>query len=259
MMPLRRRPDLTSSTGLTPAERVRAILASASTLTVGIFNLTSEVPRHAVTGDGDLLLLPPADSPERVFAVARNLPAQTVHVQAIDIGPVPHHDRVRGVVNLTGTLAPFSGQLPAGVREHLIGPMGGDAQLPVLAFSPQRISLDWRCEDLPVSEVAADDYRLAFPDALLPHEADWLTHLQRDHDDAIAALAAYAAADWPGACARPLSLDRYGIVLRLLWQEQQRDVRLSFEHPLACGCDLNQAFGVLMDRLPHGAPGLDCC
>lgn len=264
MNPLRNRRTLESTAvGITAAERTRTILASTSQLQVGVLNLTSEVSRHAMAEDGSLLFLPNDDSPERVFAVAPNLPAQTVLMTAQDIAPIAHPDRIRGSVAVTGKLGIYNGALPVGAREHLLGPIREHGASPILRLVPSRISLRWHCETpggqaASATEVDAGDYRTAFPDPMLPHEADWLVHLHRDHPDAVAALAAYGAPGVAHTSVRPVALDRHGLVIRLERVVTPLDVRLNFAQPVRCGCDLNPAVAELMDRVSPDGTGLDC-
>ncbi|WP_110208067.1 DUF2470 domain-containing protein [Nocardioides daejeonensis] len=252
---LRSRPS-TPTSGLTPAERVRSILATTSDLRVGVLNMAVDVPRHALAADGSLLFLPGSESPERVFAVAPNLPAQTVQVTANDLAPVAHPDRVRGLVQMTGKLGVFGNPLPAGAREHLAGPNEPVAGEPVLRFVPQRIALTWHCETAgeakPV-EVALDDYRNSFPDPLVGLEDDWLNHMHRDHAHALAALARYVAPSVNPTALRPMQLDRYGLVLRLEDGAERHDVRVPFRHPVRCGCEVREAFADVLRRADPAA------
>lgn len=256
MMPLRSRQGTDQrSSGLTAAERARTIIASASSLQVGALNMTSVVNRHAVVPDGSVLFMPGPDSPERVFAVARNLPPQTVQVTAIDVGGIAHADRIRGTLAYSGKLGLMDAPLPVGARAHLAGDATDDGG-PVLWFVPHHVRLTWHCEvpeEGPAAvDIALEDYERAFPDPLLPHEVEWLTHLHRHHHDSLRDLARLHLPDLGRSAVRPLCLDRFGIVLRVYDDGDRNDVRLDFASPLRCGCELDEAFLDLLDRAGTG-------
>lgn len=244
-----RTPDQTAA--LSPAERVRSILATTSDLRVGVLNLAVDVPRHALTGDGSLLFLPTTDSPERIFSVAPNLPAQTVQVTATDLAPVAHPDRVRGTVQMTGKLGVFDRPLPVGALDHLTPP-GADPTIdPVLRFVPRAISLTWHCEQAGNSSavpVDLADFRDSFPDPLVALEVDWLNHMHREHPQALRSLARHIAPGIAPEILRPMSLDRYGLVLRLTTGERSHDVRVNFAQPVRCGCEVRDAFAELLQQ-----------
>lgn len=258
--------------GLTPAERARSLVASASETRIGILNLTHEIPRHAVGSDGSLLFLAPTESPGGVFRVAPLLPPQVVTLTAVDVTSVPQRDRVRGTVRLSGTVGPMTEALPAGVRGHLAGPdpRALDSGGPVLRFVPTRVTLSWECEPGaqtgaqngappgPV-EVPIDEYRVAFPDPLLEYESQWLPHLHQDHAEMLRTLAASVCGGLADSVdVRPLGLDRYGLLLRVYAADARRDVRLTFGRPVTCGCELREAFGDLLERAAPGEPGFRC-
>lgn len=248
--------------GLAPAERARTLIAGAGELRVGVLNLTHAVNRHAVGSDGSLLFLAPLDSPGAVFRVAPRLPPQVVTVTTVDVASVPQHDRIRGTLRLTGPVRPASDPLPAGVRHHLAGPDPRDLETagPVLRLVPTRVSLTWHCEDgLESHPVPVEDYRSAFPDPMMEYENQWLPHLHRDHSELLRTLAAHALPELDDrADVRPLSLDRFGLVLRTYTDGTHRDTRLSWGHPVACGCEIRDAFNELLHRAAPNTPGFSC-
>ncbi|CAM3457717.1 DUF2470 domain-containing protein [Nocardioides dubius] len=260
MSVLENRPTAAS---ISSAERVRTILAGASSLRLGPVNAVTDVTRHALTVEGSILFLPSDDSPDRIFAVTQHLPPQTVTVTALDVAPIPHPDRLRGAVEMTCDLQAYRGPTPPGIREHLAGPGPVDHSDPILCLRPTRISLTWHCEDARGRAASVDvdpaAYREAFPDPLLPHEAEALLHLHRDHPGAVAALAAYGAPGVRHTSVRPVVLDRHGVVLRLERADAAPlDVRLAFAHAVRCGCDLEAAMVELIERADPDGEGLSC-
>lgn len=249
--------------GLAPAERARTLIAGASALRVGVLNLTHEVNRHTVGSDGSLLLLAPVDSPGAVFRVAPRLPPQIVTVTTVDVASVPQLDRIRGTLRLTGPMRPASDPLPAGVHTHLAGPDPRDLATagPVLRLQPSRVSLTWHCEDgIESLSIPVEDYQSAFPDPVMEFENRWLPHLHRDHSELLRALAVYAHPDLDDlADVRPLSLDRFGLVLRMYADDgRHQDTRLSWGRPVACGCEIRDAFNDLLHRASPNTTGFSC-
>jgi len=250
---------------LAPAERARTLVAGAVELRVGVLNMTHEVNRHAVGSDGSVLFIAPPDSPGAVFRVAPRLRPQIVTVTTVDVASVPQHDRIRGSLRLTGPVRPTDEPLPAGVRTHLAGPDPRDFDTagPVLRLQPTRVSLSWHCEGAPdgsdLVEIAAEEYREAFPDPLTEYETQWLPHLQLDHSELLRTLAAHVCGELDGSVdVRPLALDRYGLVLRLYQPDSHRDVRLPFARQVLCGCEIRDAFNDLLQRAAPHAPGFSC-
>ncbi len=228
---------------LTEAERARTILASCTNVRVLVPGLTLEVHRHGLTPDGSVLFQAPAD-----------LEPQQAGLTAIDVAAVPQPDRVRGVVELRGLLTEVVDPLPAGMRAHLTGsddPAAGR----LLRLTPEEAELDWRCEDSSGSfPLSLPAYRAAFPDPLVGYELTWLPHLQADHSEVLVQMARHELGIEESVDVRALGLDRYGIVLRVRHEQNQYDVRVCFDRPVSCGCDVREAFGALAGRAgidPH--------
>lgn len=253
-----------------PADRARTLLCSASQLRLCVGDLGEEVPRHVVDTDGSLLFLAPLDSPAAVLRVAPRLPSPLVSAVAVDVASVPQADRVRGRVRLTGRLERADGAVPEPARSYLVGPdpQAAEAAMPLLRLRPERVALAWWCEDgldaagragAPVREVPLAEYVAASPDPLVQLESAWLPHLARDHRDEARALAAHAMGGLADAVdVRPLALDRHGVVLRLYLHGRAHDVRVGFDRPVTCGCDLHDAVTTLVRRAVPGHRGLAC-
>ncbi|MDN5896424.1 MAG: DUF2470 domain-containing protein [Nocardioides sp.] len=250
---------------LTGAERARTMISGATSVRVGVLNMDHDVPRHAVAPDGSVLFMAPPDSPARVFLFAGNLPPQTVDLTVQDVAHVPQADRVRGSLVLQGTLGPATDDLPGELRAHLCGPEPTrfDTSSPVLRLVPTRVWLRWSCElDRPGGsrsiDVPCEEYRAASADPLFDQEMPLLPHLFDDHPDLLRALAERAdPVLGPVAQARPIVLDRYGIVLRLYVDGTHHDRRIRFRQPAGCGCELQHEFNLLTQSLDTGTPDID--
>lgn len=253
---------------LSPAERARTIIATASSVQIGVLNMTSEISRHAVDADGSVLFAPDPGSPERVFAVARHLPPPTMNLTALDVAPAAQPDRLRGSLSISGRLSAVREPLPAGVRAHLAWPHGRGEET-VLRLEPTKVGVAWPRRATGVDrratvDVSAEDYRAAAPDPLLEHEGPWLEHLRRDHPGAIRALAEHALDQsgderlGPSEVTYPLAVDRHGIMVRVYRDRGPTDVRLPFERSMRCACEAHEVFAELMFRIRPDAPDLDC-
>ena len=80
-------------------------------------------------------------------------------------------------------------------------------------------------------------------------------HLTADHAALLPGLARLAGPGPPaGRRVRPVLADACGLVLRASAPDgsEQRDVRLAFPTPAACGCDAVEAFTGLLERSGQG-------
>jgi hypothetical protein len=86
----------------------------------------------------------------------------------------------------------------------------------------------------------------AQPDPFCEVESCWIRHLDTDHRDVVARLAARLPARLRRGDVRPLGVDRYGMRLRVEGAEGDSDVRLPFRTPVDDVTGLGQAIRVLM-------------
>ncbi|QKW06680.1 DUF2470 domain-containing protein [Streptomyces sp. NA04227] len=218
----------------TPAERVRSVLAAATSLAVTTQGHRLDlVGLHAVDRSGRLVLHEPPDSQlaAEVRAAHGELPAV---VEFTDIAPTAVRDRVRARVTLAGCLTPGVG---AGA----------------LNFGLARACLEERGRPYTVEP---HEYDLAEADPLASYEADLLGHLDAAHADAVELLSRLLPArKLLGVTrVRPLRMDRYGIVLRLERLRGSCDARLLFHAPATHAGEAVERLHLLLDRAsgcPH--------
>ncbi len=230
------------------AVRARSLLATATSVEIGVLNETVTIHRHAVDSDGALLFRAPADAPTYFATLWSRLPGPTLDATAVDLGGPPRPDRVRGRLHLRGPVRVAPGPLPDGLAAFL-----GAAPDGVLLLEPQQVILDWPVESLGVVRVPRKEYAAARLDALAGWESEWLTHLHRHHPRLVAALATELGA---GAGAHPVLADADGLVLRTQGPAPARpgapawrDLRVRFDRPVQCGCDAVAALAELSRRL----------
>ncbi|MGY1810701.1 DUF2470 domain-containing protein [Blastococcus sp. SYSU D00669] len=233
-----------------PAERARTVAAGPQA-TVCATGVEASLPlAHAVTADGQVLLVVPAAG-ELATAVAaspqRDLSAL---VMVSDRAPVSLRRPVRAQMWLSGWATPVPERdvrdallAFADVRpSHALLDVGTTATL--LRLDLAEIVLR---EGSAVAEVGPEEFAAAAPDPLAAVEAATLAHLDRDHPEFLALLTAAIPAGQvgPGDVVRPLGLDRFGLRLRIERAGGQQDVRLAFPRPLTCPGQLGAAMRAL--------------
>lgn len=235
------------------AERARTLVARGRTATVLAAGTAGRVMPvlHQVQRDGSALLLLARnhDLPTLVdLAPGGELSAM---VELTDIAPVPLREPVRGVLWITGwlrALAPDQGR-KAAMRwaEHRPDPrlldVGHTASLLCLdavfvVFSDAEGS-GWLT---PAALASAE------PDPFCHLEHAWLRHLEQYHPEVLRAAVRQLTGGlplWDGQ-ARPLSIDRLGLRLRIEDTSRTRDIRLTFHHPATTPVQLaRELYGLL--------------
>lgn len=202
----------------THAERVRSIIAAASSLSATVNGIRDDILGADLVrfgGRGIGLHVPDDCLPAREAAKAPAGPLPVV-LEWTDVAPVAVQQRLRARVRLTGWL-------------HARGP--APAGGPGMLLQPRQLALATGGSSSPVDPA---ELPVAEPDPLARFEAALLIHLAEDHQDQVAALTRLLAARELLGVTRvtPLALDRYGIVLRLDYLDGRRDVRLAFTEPL---------------------------
>lgn len=223
-----------------PAERARtiAVRSPIATLTPADERATFDrlsPTMHHVHEDGRAALLLPDDDP-LVRAAWRAPRGQlTVILEIADLAPVSLRERTRGLLWITGWLRPLSrvAGRTAAVRvaeerpdERLLDVGHGST---ILRLHP--ITMVLADADV-TSPVDLHDFGRAVPDPFAHHEDHWLRHLESAHHDVIDQLSRHIPEHLRGGIIRPLSLDRFGLRLRVEAPEDDHDIRLTFARPV---------------------------
>jgi Protein of unknown function (DUF2470) len=227
------------------AERARTLIAHGRMATVLAAGTAGRVMPvlHQVQRDGTALLLLARnhDLPTLVdLAPGGEVSAM---VELTDIAPVPLREPVRGVLWITGwlrALAPDQGRKAAmrWAEQHpdvCLLDVGHTASLLCLdavfvVFSDAEGS-GW----LTPAALAS-----AVPDPFCHLEHAWLRHLERYHPEVLRAAVQHLAGGQRrgDGQARPLSIDRLGLRLRIEDASWTRDIRLAFHHPATTPVEL---------------------
>lgn len=187
---------------------------------------------HHVHDDGSVTVLLPDEQAE---------PATTV-VELVDLAPVPLREPVRGLLWITGRLAPVAlgeaRDLALDLVEERPDPRLLDLGhgLTMLRLAPLSMVVADADGTHPVSTEA---FAAATEDPFCHQEAGWLRHLELSHTDVIHTLRRHLPDQLRGGHVRPLGLDRYGLRLRVEAVDGDHDVRLAFERPIATPADLS--------------------
>jgi hypothetical protein len=193
----------------TPAERLRSLLRSASSLDViAAGRRVSLLDGHAVDANGKLAIEIPSDSVLAVELSDGPLPAL---IEITDVSPVAMRNRIRGRATFAGGLRPCG-------TTTFFDLVGADL-----------------IERDVTTHVSPAEFAAAVPDLLADREAALLCHLVDAHADLVSWLSRLVPIERLHGVTRvhPLHLDRFGIVLRLEFPSHDRDVRLPFGQPVA--------------------------
>ncbi|MCZ2820355.1 DUF2470 domain-containing protein [Modestobacter sp. VKM Ac-2977] len=251
-----------SSDALRPtgAERARTVAArsAAAVCAAGIDG--SRVLGHAVTAQGQVLVVVPTDG-----EVCRTVQASAdgdlaALLMVTDHAPVPLREPVRAQVWLSGWLTPLleGDERDAALAFADVAPVGA---LLDVGRSATLLRLDLAEVVLgecgAVTEMDPDDFLAAVPDPLIAVEGPALQHLDVAHPEELDLLCSRVPAAWVGRgdVVRPLGLDRYGFRLRIEQRAGHRDVRVPFAAPVTCADDLGPAVHQLLCAVRRACPG----
>jgi hypothetical protein len=231
----------------TAAERVRSILAAGSSLDIVLPELRTHVDRYEVDAHGDVTVRLPGTSPLVVAAAGAPGGALAVAVELTDVAPVAMPHRVRAQATL---------------HAHLVVVSETDGEA-VLRIHPLGAQLT---EGHRYAYVDGAELSRAAPDVLATVEAALLLHLVDSHADVVDLLTRLIPVrTMQGVVAvLPRSVDRFGLVLRLRYARDEREVRLGFPAPLESAAAAGDRLRALLHRArgcrrrmtPHRDPGL---
>lgn len=185
--------------------------------------------------ESDVFLLIP-DSTPALDLLRSGVDGVTAMVEVIDCAPVDLREPVRSLIWLSGALH----EVPARLERELAVEISGDhpdEQLLDVGHgrSLVRMALDSAVLVTPAGAggVDVDAIATAQPDLFWEFEADWLVHLESDHQDLIHQLSYRLPEHLRGGRVRPLRLDRFGITFRVEIGNCDEDVRIPFARPVS--------------------------
>jgi hypothetical protein len=247
---------MTPATRTTPttAERIRSACARAGGAMLAVEGLeTVGTPIHHLLADGSFAITVPADG-ALVDALATASGMQAV-LEMTDYAPLPLREPVRSLVWIGGRLHGIPGaEIPA-----LLDLIAADDPNPSLLQVNSNVPGDVRhtvvrleidsvvvADSTGAESVGVSALLTARPDPFCAFESHWLRHMDSAHRDVVDRLASRLPASLRRGRVRPLSLDRYGVRLRIENEDGDHDVRLPFMAPVDDLTGLRQAIRVLM-------------
>jgi hypothetical protein len=262
----------------TTAERIRSTCVRAGGALLAVEHAEPlTTPLHHLLADGSFAVGVPIGGPVAAQVSINGASGAQAVLELADYAPLPLREPVRSLVWIRGRLHRVS---PSGVPE-LLDLIAAEYPHPALlqVQTPRSAPLaeegvaeeeDHQDGDGPdirdtryllarleIESVVVTDSTgaeavdaaallAARPDPFCEFESCWIRHLDTDHRDVVARLAARLPARLRRGDVRPLGVDRYGLRLRVEGTEGDRDVRLPFHKPVDDVTGLGQAIRVLM-------------
>lgn len=237
----------------TAAERIRSVCTRAEVALLAVDELPPlTTPLHHLLDDGSFAVAVPAGSAPPVAGPAL--------LELTDRAPLPLRKPVRSLVWIRGELRPVDlAAVPAVLdliaardpRPELLAvqtPLTGAPDGSGIGYTLWRLEAEsvvvadaTGAEAIGVAELMA-----AAPDPFCTIEAGWLRHVDTEHPEVLARLAARLPTRLRRGTVRPLGLDRYGVSLRVETPDDDHDVRLPFHQPVDDPRTLGQAIRILM-------------
>lgn len=236
--------------GPTTAERIRSACARAGSALLAIEGADPETTAlHHLLADGSFALAVPSRGYAAANAGADGGAGVPAMLELTDYAPLPLREPVRSLVWIRGHLQPVA---PQATRELLDLIAAEDPNPVLLQVGSEHRLLRLEVESVVVADatgaesVGMSTLLEAQPDPFCAMETCWLRHIDADHRDVVARLAAKLPGPLRRGEVRPLGLDRYGVRLRVEGENSDHDVRLPFSRPVDDVHGLSQAIRVLM-------------
>ncbi|MFN8101796.1 MAG: DUF2470 domain-containing protein [Mycobacterium sp.] len=239
--------SLATIPGPTTAERIRSACARPGSALLAIEGVEPEATGvHHLLADGAFAITVPTRGSTAAIGTADGLPAM---LELTDYAPLPLREPVRSLVWIRGRLH----RVPAGAVRDLLDLVAAEHPDPaLLRVGSEHTMLRLEAESVVVADatgaesIGVTELLQARPDPFCAMETCWLRHIDADHRNVVARLAARLPGPLRRGRVRPLGLDRYGVRLRVEGQDGDHDVRLPFTQPVDDVQGLGRAIRVLM-------------
>lgn len=243
-----------STAAPTTAERIRSACARADGAMLAVAGAEPiATPVHHLLNDGSVATTVPENG---VAIEAVGTGGAQAMLELTDYSPLPLREPVRSLVWIRGRLHGVPDRDVAALLDMIASEHPNPALLQVNS-DPHRDTPRYRLMRLEVESVVAADSTgaeaiglgallAARPDPFYALESCWLRHLESEHRDVVDRLAARLPVALRRGRVRPLSLDRYGVQLRVETDGGDHDVRLPFARPVDDVTGLSQAIRLLI-------------
>jgi hypothetical protein len=247
---------MTTATPTTPttAERIRSACARAGGAMLAVDGLqTVETPVHHLLDDGSFALTVPADS--ALVAALTSPGGMQAVLEMADYAPLPLREPVRSLVWIGGRVHDVPPEDIPALLDLIATEDANPALLQVNSDAPGdvrhtviRLEIDSVvvADSTGAESVGVSALLDARPDPFCAMESHWLQHMESAHRDIVDRLASRLPANLRRGRVRPLSLDRYGVRLRVENADGDHDVRLPFAAPVHDVTGLSRAIRMLV-------------
>ena len=247
----------------TTAERIRSTCARGSAAMLAVEGIEPTLtPVHHLLADASFAVTLPFDGAARAMVAAEGNSGVQAMLEMTDYAPLPLREPVRSLVWIQGLLR----DVPAGEVPDLLDLVAASDPNPALlqvctgrsrsASGPgpeaRHALMRLEIESVVVADatgaesVAPRELLAANPDPFCVMESCWLQHMESAHREVVDRLAGRLPTSLRRGRVRPLSLDRYGLALRVEDEDGDHDLRLPFARPVHDVAGLSQAIRVLM-------------
>lgn len=236
--------------GPTTAERIRSACVRVGSAILALEGSEPETTAvHHLLADGSFALTVPTIGAVAANVVSSGHAGVQAMLELTDYAPLPLREPVRSLVWIRGRLHPVP---PSSVRDVLDLVAAENPNPALLQVGSDYTLLRLDIESVVVADatgaesVGVGALLEAQPDPFCAMETCWLRHIDADHHDVVARLAAKLPGQLRRGRVRPLGLDRYGVRLRVEGDDGDHDVRLPFGKPVDDVHGLSQAIRILM-------------
>ena len=242
--------SLATLPGPTTAERIRSACVRAQSALIALDGAEPEsVSVHHLLADGSFAVAVPVHGVAAANVVSSGAAGAQAMLELTDYAPLPLREPVRSLVWIRGRMYP----IPASMVRATLDIIATEDPNPVLL----QVGSEYQLLRLEIESVVVADATgaesvsvgallAAAPDPFCAMETCWLRHIDTDHRDVVARLAAKLPRPLRSGQVRPLGLDRYGVRLRVEGEDGDHDVRLPFGKPVDDVNGLSQAIRILM-------------
>lgn len=238
-----------TTTAPSTAERVRSVCLRAEHTVLAVEGSAPvATTMHFLRSPGEIVMVVPADSTVGAVSFQAGSAGIPAVLELTDHTPLDLREPVRSLVWLSGELrrVPDTAERAVAAAVASQYPHAG-----LLDIGHSGILLRLLLESVVVADatgaepVPVRDLMNADPDPFWEVEGGWLQHLDSDHSDMVEQIARRLPPSLRIGRARPLSIDRYGVGIRVEGQGQDHDMRVPFANPVSDVTELGRALRVL--------------
>jgi hypothetical protein len=240
----------------TTAERIRSACVRAGSAMLAIEGVEPiSTPVHHLLDDGSFAITVPGDGLLGEMVVDSGTAGVQAVLEMTDYAPLPLREPVRSLVWIGGRLHAVPVDEVAALLDLIAAENPNPALLQVNSNSvadTRYLLMRLEIESVVVADstgaesVGVSTLLGASPDPFCAMESCWLQHMESAHREVVDRLATRLPMPLRRGRVRPLSLDRYGMQLRVEGDGGDHDVRLPFAKPVDDVTGLSQAIRILM-------------